>query len=82
MKVFVDITFAALIFFFFGFALIYGKDADRLIGATSFRMEADLTHINFKIITHDTYWLFQCAFAGPYNGDCMGIHDDLDRSSS
>ncbi|WP_262985212.1 hypothetical protein [Paenibacillus elgii] len=32
MKVFVDITFAALIFFFFGFALIYRKDADRLIG--------------------------------------------------
>lgn len=61
MKVFVDITFGALIFFFFGFALMYGKDAGGLIGTTGFMMEGDLTHINLTI-THDTYWLFQCAF--------------------
>ncbi|WP_272942325.1 hypothetical protein [Paenibacillus elgii] len=40
-----------------------------------------MTHINFTI-TYDTYWLFQYAFAGPYNGHCLGIRDDLDRSSS
>ncbi|KPV55077.1 ammonium transporter, partial [Paenibacillus sp. A3] len=61
MKVFVDITFGALIFFFFGFALMYGKDAGGLIGTTGFMMGGDLTHINLTI-THDTYWLFQCAF--------------------
>ncbi|TVY01079.1 ammonium transporter [Paenibacillus cremeus] len=61
MKVFVDITFGALIFFFFGFALMYGKDAFGLIGTSGFLMGGDLTHINMSI-SHDTYWLFQCAF--------------------
>lgn len=61
MKVFVDIAFGALIFFFFGFALMYGKDAGGLIGTTGFLMGGDLTHIDLSI-SHDTYWLFQCAF--------------------
>ncbi|UUZ93009.1 ammonium transporter [Paenibacillus sp. P25] len=61
MKVFVDITFGALIFFFFGFALMYGKDAAGLIGTSGFFMRGDLTHIDLTI-SHDTYWLFQCAF--------------------
>lgn len=61
MKVFVDIAFGALIFFFIGFAFMYGKDAGGLIGTTGFGMGGDLTHINLSI-SHDTYWLFQCAF--------------------
>jgi Amt family ammonium transporter len=61
MKVFVDITFGALIFYFIGFAIMYGKDAAGLIGTTGFLMGGDLSHIHLNI-SHDTYWLFQCAF--------------------
>lgn len=61
MKVFVDITFGALVFYFFGFALMYGKDLAGLIGTTGFMIGGDLTHINLSI-SHETYWLFQCAF--------------------
>ncbi|NEW08241.1 ammonium transporter [Paenibacillus sp. SYP-B3998] len=61
MKVFVDISFGALIFYFFGFALMYGKDAGGLIGTSGFFMGGDLTHISLSI-SHETYWLFQCAF--------------------
>jgi Amt family ammonium transporter len=61
MKVFVDIAFGALVFYFFGFALMYGKDASGLIGLTGFMLHGDLSHINYSI-SHETYWLFQCAF--------------------
>lgn len=61
MKVFVDIVFGALIFYFFGFALMYGKDAAGLIGTSGFLLKGDLQHINLNI-SHETYWLFQCAF--------------------
>lgn len=61
MKIFVDIAFGALVFFFFGFALMYGKDIAGLFGSTGFMIKGDLSHINL-LITHDTYWLFQCAF--------------------
>ncbi|WP_040951328.1 ammonium transporter [Gorillibacterium massiliense] len=61
MKVFVDIVFGALIFYIFGFALMYGKDASGLIGTTGFMLKGDLSHIKLSI-SHDTYWLFQCAF--------------------
>ncbi|MDR6554516.1 ammonium transporter [Paenibacillus qinlingensis] len=61
MKVFVDISFGALIFYFFGFALMYGKDVGGIIGTTGFFMGGDLSHIALTI-SHDTYWLFQCAF--------------------
>ncbi|WNR43557.1 ammonium transporter [Paenibacillus roseipurpureus] len=61
MKVFVDISFGALIFYFFGFALMYGKDAGGIIGTTGFFMGGDLSHIALTI-SHETYWLFQCAF--------------------
>jgi Amt family ammonium transporter len=61
MKVFVDISFGALIFYFFGFALMYGKDIGGIIGTTGFFMGGDLSHITLTI-SHDTYWLFQCAF--------------------
>ncbi|OCT10656.1 ammonium transporter [Paenibacillus pectinilyticus] len=61
MKVFVDISFGALIFYFVGFALMYGKDAGGFIGTTGFFMGGDLSHIALTI-SHETYWLFQCAF--------------------
>ncbi|MEV5027684.1 ammonium transporter [Paenibacillus sp. LPE1-1-1.1] len=61
MKVFVDIAFGALVFYFFGFALMYGQDAGGLIGTTGFLISGDLSHIELNI-THETYWLFQCAF--------------------
>ncbi|NRF93248.1 ammonium transporter [Paenibacillus frigoriresistens] len=61
MKVFVDISFGALIFYLFGFALMYGKDVSGLFGTTGFFMGGDLTHIVLNI-SHETYWLFQCAF--------------------
>ncbi|WP_281885317.1 ammonium transporter [Paenibacillus sp. YYML68] len=61
MKVFVDIAFGALIFFFFGFGLMYGKDFAGMIGTSGFFMQGDLSHIDLTI-SHDTYWLFQCAF--------------------
>ncbi|TDG00491.1 ammonium transporter [Paenibacillus piri] len=61
MKVFVDIAFGALVFFFFGFAFMYGTDVSGLIGASGFMMGGDLTHIQLSI-SHNTYWLFQCAF--------------------
>lgn len=61
MKVFVDIAFGALVFYFLGFALMYGKDASGLIGSSGFAMGGDLSHIKLNIST-DTYWLFQCAF--------------------
>lgn len=61
MKVFVDISFGALIFYLFGFALMYGKDAAGIIGTSGFALGGDLSHIKLNIST-DTYWLFQCAF--------------------
>ncbi|BBH21607.1 ammonium transporter [Paenibacillus baekrokdamisoli] len=61
MKVFVDITFGALIFYFFGFGLMHGKDAGGLIGTTGFMLSGDLSNIHLNI-SHDTFWLFQCAF--------------------
>ncbi|TXK85591.1 ammonium transporter [Paenibacillus sp. N3.4] len=61
MKVFVDIAFGALIFYFLGFGLMYGKDAAGLIGTSGFFMSGDLSHISLSI-SHETYWLFQCAF--------------------
>ncbi|NOU92153.1 ammonium transporter [Paenibacillus sp. LMG 31456] len=61
MKVFVDITFGALVFYFIGFAFMYGKDFAGLIGTSGFMMGGDLTHIKLSI-SNDTYWLFQCAF--------------------
>ncbi|WP_029192148.1 ammonium transporter [Paenibacillus harenae] len=61
MKVFVDIAFGALVFYFFGFAFMYGQDAGGLIGTTGFLINGDLSHIELNI-THETYWLFQCAF--------------------
>ncbi|MGG1637364.1 ammonium transporter [Paenibacillus sp. NRS-1760] len=61
MKVFVDIAFGALVFYFFGFALMYGQDAGGIIGTTGFLINGDLSHIKLNI-THETFWLFQCAF--------------------
>jgi Amt family ammonium transporter len=61
MKVFVDISFGALIFYFVGFGLMYGKDFGGFIGTSGFFMGGDLTHIQLTI-SHETYWLFQCAF--------------------
>lgn len=61
MKVFVDISFGALVYYVFGFALMYGKDAGGLIGHNGFTMAGDLTHLPANI-SHDTFWLFQCAF--------------------
>ncbi|WP_219835944.1 ammonium transporter [Paenibacillus sp. R14(2021)] len=61
MKVFVDIAFGALIFYFIGFGFMYGKDAGGLIGTTGFLLNGDLSHIKLNI-SHETYWLFQCAF--------------------
>jgi Amt family ammonium transporter len=61
MKVFVDISFGALIFYLFGFGLMYGKDVIGFIGTSGFFMSGDLTHIHYTI-SHETYWLFQCAF--------------------
>jgi Amt family ammonium transporter len=61
MKVFVDIAFGALIFYFFGFALMYGLDHFGLIGMSGFMLHGNLNHLVTNI-SHDTYWLFQCAF--------------------
>lgn len=61
MKVFVDISFGALMFYLIGFALMYGKDAGGLLGTTGFLIQGDLSHLQLNI-SHDTYWLFQCAF--------------------
>src|SRR5690242_2065753 len=61
MKVFVDITFGALIFYLFGFAFMYGKNVFGLIGTSGFLLTGDLQHLQTNI-SHDTYWLFQCAF--------------------
>ncbi|MCA0755489.1 ammonium transporter [Paenibacillus sp. N4] len=61
MKVFVDIVFGALVFYFIGFAFMYGKDAGGIIGTTGFLINGDLSHIALNI-SNETYWLFQCAF--------------------
>ncbi|MWC26843.1 ammonium transporter [Paenibacillus sp. MMS18-CY102] len=61
MKVFVDITFGALIYFAFGFALMHGKDSGGFIGLSGFFMNGDLSHIKLNV-SLDTYWLFQSAF--------------------
>lgn len=61
MKVFVDITFGALMFYIVGFALMYGKDVSGIFGSTGFFIGGDLSHLPTNI-SHDTYWLFQCAF--------------------
>jgi Amt family ammonium transporter len=61
MKVFVDIAFGALIFYFFGFALMYGADKFGWIGLSGFMLNGNLDHL-ITNISHDTFWLFQCAF--------------------
>ncbi|WP_127532340.1 ammonium transporter [Paenibacillus kobensis] len=61
MKVFVDITFGALIFYMFGFALMYGQDIGGFIGMSGFFDHNSVDHITLNV-SMDTYWLFQCAF--------------------
>ncbi|MEW9667811.1 ammonium transporter [Ammoniphilus sp. 3BR4] len=61
MKVFVDITFGTLCFYFLGFALMYGKDAAGIIGTTGFMISGDLSHLSFPF-SLDAYFLFQAAF--------------------
>jgi ammonium transporter, Amt family len=61
MKVFVDITFGALCFYFVGFALMFGHDFGGIIGVTGFLLSGDLSHLTYPIST-DTFFLFQCAF--------------------
>ncbi|KIL41883.1 ammonium transporter [Gordoniibacillus kamchatkensis] len=61
MKVFVDIAFGALMFYTVGFGLMYGKDSGGVIGTSGFLLGGDLSHIKLSI-SHETYWLFQCAF--------------------
>lgn len=61
MKVFVDISFGALVYYAVGFGLMYGKDWGGWIGSSGFFMGGDLTHLHLNI-SHDTYWLFQSAF--------------------
>jgi Amt family ammonium transporter len=61
MKVFVDIAFGALVFYIVGFGLMYGKDRGGLVGTSGFMLGGDLSHIRLTI-SHETYWLFQCAF--------------------
>jgi Amt family ammonium transporter len=61
MKVFVDITFGALVFYFLGFAFMFGHDRLGIIGTSGFMLTGDLTGTPSNI-AHDTYWLFQCAF--------------------
>jgi Amt family ammonium transporter len=62
MKIFADIAFGALVFFTFGFALMFGKDVAGLIGTSGFMLSGDLSHITGLNITLETYWVFQCAF--------------------
>ncbi len=65
MKIFVDIAFGALVFFLFGFALMYGKDLGGFIGTTGFMLKGDISHIKEVTgitFTEEVYWLFQCAF--------------------
>ncbi|MEK4324319.1 ammonium transporter [Paenibacillus sp. FSL R7-0297] len=61
MKVFADITIGTLIFYIFGFGLMYGKDAGGLVGTSGFMLGGDLSHLHFTI-SMDTFWLFQAAF--------------------
>ncbi|MCC3377079.1 ammonium transporter [Cohnella sp. REN36] len=61
MKVFVDISFGALLFYLVGFAFMHGKDVGGLIGWSGFTLGGDLSHLSLNI-SHDTFWLFQCAF--------------------
>ncbi|MBB3126661.1 Amt family ammonium transporter [Paenibacillus rhizosphaerae] len=61
MKVFADITIGTLVFYVFGFALMYGKDAGGIIGTSGFVLGGDLTHLQLPV-SLDTYWLFQAAF--------------------
>ena len=49
MKVFFDITFGALVFYFVGFGLMYGKDSGGWIGSTGFMLRGDLSHIQLNI---------------------------------
>ncbi|QAY68263.1 ammonium transporter [Paenibacillus protaetiae] len=62
MKVFVDIAFGALVYYAFGFAIMYGSDAGGWIGTNGFMLKGDLSFIHLNI-SIDTYWLFQSAFA-------------------
>jgi Amt family ammonium transporter len=62
MKVFVDMVFGALCFYFIGFALMYGKDYNGLIGISGFFLKGDLSHLDFSF-SLDAFWLFQAAFA-------------------
>lgn len=61
MKVFADITIGTLVFYVFGFALMYGKDAGGIIGTSGFVLGGDLSHLQLPV-SLDTYWLFQAAF--------------------
>jgi Amt family ammonium transporter len=62
MKIFADIAVGALVFFLFGFALMFGKDVGGVVGSSGFMLTGDLSHITGLNITLETYWVFQCAF--------------------
>lgn len=61
MKVFADLTFGALIFYFIGFAIMYGKDLFSVIGMTGFALKGDLSHLSFSF-SQETFFVFQTAF--------------------
>ncbi|HBI04423.1 MAG TPA: ammonium transporter [Paenibacillaceae bacterium] len=61
MKVFADITLGALIFYFIGFAIMYGKDLFSIIGTTGFTLKGDLSHLTYSF-SHETFFVFQTAF--------------------
>jgi Amt family ammonium transporter len=62
MKIFADIAIGALIFFLFGFALMFGKDVSGVVGTSGFMLTGDLSELPGMNITIETFWLFQCAF--------------------
>ncbi|WP_273365949.1 ammonium transporter [Alicyclobacillus herbarius] len=62
MKVFVDLIFGVLAYFVVGFGLMFGRDAAGLVGTSGFSLTGTLLHLP-TTIPHDTFWLFQAAFA-------------------
>lgn len=63
MKGFIDFGVGVLVFFFFGFGLMFGVDALGLIGTTGFILHGSIPSTPSSL-PDSVYFLFQAAFAG------------------
>jgi len=63
LKNLMDFCMATLVFFAFGFAIMFGRDILGLVGSSGFFLNSEFSHLKLGIPLL-AFWLFQAVFAG------------------